>query len=151
MHKYLPSGLFKTCFVFLERLRFLKWFYLFITYFWLCGVFLAVCGLCSSFKERRRLSSCGTEASHHSGFSGCRAWVPGLMGLRSYRLGAQLHSSFWHLTWAGVRAVTPALAGRFLTSRPPQKSNTVRFCFLFCSAWWKHAQSLLPLNTILPT
>ena len=44
MHGHLPSGLCKTHSVFLEGLRVFKRLCLFITYFWLCGVFLAVVG-----------------------------------------------------------------------------------------------------------
>ena len=62
----------------------------------------------SSYRERGLLSSCGEQASHCGGFS-CGAQ-------------AQLSCGMWGLPKAEVEPVSPALAGRLSTTRPPGKS-----------------------------
>ena len=83
---------------------------------------------------------CGVQASHYGGFSCCGAWALGTRasvvaahglsscGLRALdrRLsscGAQasLLHGMWDLPRAGIEPVSPALAGRFLTSEPPRE------------------------------
>ena len=83
---------------------------------------------------------CGARASHCSGFSCCRAWAPGARasvvvarGLSSCGLQAlehklsscgtraQLLRGMWDLPGPGLEPVSPALAGRFLTTAPPGK------------------------------
>ena len=55
-----------------------------------------------------RLSSCGSQALE-SRLSSCGAW-------------AQLLCSMWYLPGPGLEPMSLALAGRFLTTAPPEKS-----------------------------
>ena len=43
--------------------------------------------------------------------------------ISSYVIGAWLLHSIWDLPKLGIEPVSPALAGRFLTSGPPEKSS----------------------------
>ena len=96
-----------------------------------CVAFLAVLALCcyahfSLVAASRAYSNCGAWASHGSGFSCCRAWVPGRMGsgagaprlrlrLSSGGTRAWLLCHMWDLPGSGKKPVSPALAGRFFT------------------------------------
>ena len=64
--------------------------------------------------------------------SRCRAWAPGArasvavacrqeLRLRSHGTWAQLLHDTWNLPGPGIKPVFLALAGRFLTTRPPGK------------------------------
>ena len=93
--------------------------------------------------------NCGVRASHCGGFSCCGAQALGAQasvvvarglsscGLRAleHRLSncgsrAQLLHSLWDLPRPGLEPVSPALAGRFLTTPPPGKSSVFSFCLL---------------------
>ena len=90
-------------------------------------LFLASLGLCcflrafSSCGEWRLLPSCRAGASPCRGFSRA-AWALEGMGFRSCGAQAQLPHSMWNLPGPGIEPVSPALAGRFLTTGPPGKS-----------------------------
>ena len=96
-------------------------------YFWLHWVFIAACRL-SLVAASGGFSCCGAQAL------GVRASAVVAWGLSScgsqaleHRLsscGAQLLCSMWDLPGPGLKAMSPALAGRFLTSVPPGKSLT---------------------------
>ena len=101
--------------------RFLKKFILFI-YFWLRWVFIAARRLsvvaesrgysslqCVGFSLQWLLLLQSTD-SRHVGFSSC--------GTR-----ASLLRGMWDLPGPGLEPVFPALAGRFLTTAPPGKSQ----------------------------
>ena len=69
-------------------------------------------------------------ASHCGGFSCCKAWALGVrasvvvvLRLSSYGSQAQLLHSMWDLPGRGLKPVSPALAGRLLTTAPPGKSR----------------------------
>ena len=68
-----------------------------------CASVVVACGLssCGSWALECRLSSCGT-------------W-------------AQLLRDMWDPPGAGIEPVSPSLAGRFLTTEPPGKSNPFYF------------------------
>ena len=104
----------------------------------------------SSCGERGLLFVFGVQASHCGGFSYCAAWALGAWasvvvahGLKSCgsralerRLSscgarAYLLRGMWDLPGAGLKPVSPALAGGFLTTVPPGKS---RFPGLFVVA-----------------
>ena len=89
---------------------------------------------------------CGAQASHCSGFSCCRAWSLGAQasvvvvcglsscGLRAleHRLSscgarASLLRGMWDLPGPGLKPMSPALAGGFLTTVPPGKPNSQIF------------------------
>ena len=84
---------------------------------------------------------CGARASHCGGFFCCRAWALGVQAsvvvarglsscgsralerrLSSCGARAQLLRGMWDLPGPGLEPVSPALAGRFLTTVPPGKS-----------------------------
>ena len=105
------------------------------TYFGLCWVFVALCGL---------FSSCGTggfflgamraRASHCSGFSCCgtpalgaRASVVAAHGLSSCGAPAQLTCILWNLSGTGIKPATSALTGRFPTTGLPRASKNFFF------------------------
>ena len=69
------------------------------------------------------LSGCGAQDSHCSGFSCCWAQAGGCSGFRSCGTWAQLLLSMWDLPRPGIKPMSPAPAGRFLTTEPPGKSN----------------------------
>ena len=95
-------------------------------FFWLRWVFVAACGLSlvaasgglscgaqalgtrASVVVAHRLSSCGTWALECR-LSSCGAWAYLLCGT-------------WDLPGSGIEPVSPAFAGRFLTTAPPGKS-----------------------------
>ena len=121
--------------------------YLFI--YWLCWVFAAARGfslvaasggysslLCAGFSLRWLLLLRST-GSRQAGFSSCgsRALARRLSscGLRALecRLSscgarAQLLSGMWDLPGPGLKPVSSALVGGFLTTAPPGKSQNIR-------------------------
>ena len=90
---------------------FLKNCYLFI-YCWLCWVFVAARGF--SLVAESGGNSQVAVASHFHGFSRSRAWAQGRAGFSSWRHG--LHCP-------AACGMSPALAGGFLTTGPPEKST----------------------------
>ena len=101
------------------------------------AIFLAVLGLCcctkafSSCGGQGLLSSCSVRALHGAGFSHCRhrlsgEWASAVAAQGLGNCGTQpwvLHS-VWRLPRPG-ELVCPALAGRFLSTAPPEKSYIV--------------------------
>ena len=101
--------------------------------------------LCAGFLQLLRGEAtlrCGARASHYGGFTcsraralGRRASLAVVCGLSSCGLRdvesklsscgarAQLLRSMWDLPRQGLEPVSPALAGRFLTTVPPGKSQ----------------------------
>ena len=87
-------------------------------------IFLSVLGpLCcmrafSSCSEQGLLSSCGEWASHCGGFPSC--WAQALeCGLISCDACTHLPHSMWDLPRPGIKLVSFALQGGFLTTGPP--------------------------------
>ena len=145
---------------FKEQMSLILFIYLLIIYFWLCWVFVAACWL-SLVAVSGVTLCCGARASHCGGFSCCGAralgarssvvvacglsscgsWAPERR-LSSYGAQAQVLCGMWDLPGPGLEPVSPALAGRFLTTAPPGKSrkflilmrpNFLIFCFCCCS------------------
>ena len=77
----------------------------------------------SSSGKPRLLSICCVRASHCSGFSCCRAQALECR-LSSCGTWAQLPRGMWNLLSPGMGPVSPALAGGFLNTRPPGKSQS---------------------------
>ena len=115
---------------------------LFIYYLWLHWVFVAVRRLslvaasggysllrCASFSLRLLLLLRSTGA-RRAGFSSCATWFS---SCASQALERRLSScvaracGMWDLPGPGLKPVSPALAGRFLTTAPPGKSPTRAF------------------------
>ena len=71
-------------------------------------------------REQGLLSNCSTWASHCSGFSCCRAQALDAQVLL-WCIGLVAHG-MWNLPGPGVKPVSHALAGRFLSTVPPGKS-----------------------------
>ena len=121
-----------------------KYIHIFLNYLFIFGCigssllhagFLQLCGA-------RVTLHCGAQASHCGGFSGCRAQALGMWasvvvarGFSSCGLWAlerrlsccsaraQLLHGMWDLPAPGLEPMSPALAGRFLTTVPPGKSQ----------------------------
>ena len=92
--------------------------------------------LCEGFLQMWRAAATlcsGAQVSHCGGFSCRRAWTP-QHGLRSCGTWVQLPHGMWDLPGPGIEPISPALAGRFLTTGPPRKSTfcvfhlTTAFC-----------------------
>ena len=106
---------------------FLKFIYLFVFIFGCVGSSL----LRTGFLQLQRAGAtlcCGAWAFCCSGFCCCRAWALGAWasvvvahGLSSCGLWGQLLCGTQALPGPGIEPVTPALAGRFLTTVPPRK------------------------------
>ena len=102
-------------------------FVVFLNYFWLCWISVALWYFSSCSKQGALLSSCGPLASR-GGFSCGGAQVLGHVssavaapGLSSYGTQAQLPCSMWDLPRPRIKHVSPALAGRFFTPELPGK------------------------------
>ena len=90
-------------------------------------LFSAVLGLCCC---SRAFSSCSVQASHCSDFSGCATQAQGVQasavtahGLSSCGSRAYLPCGVWDLLRSGIKLVSPALQGGFLTTGPPGKPS----------------------------
>ena len=97
----------------------------------------------SSCGEQGLLSSCSAQASHHCGFSCCRAWGLG-HGLSSRSTRAKLLCSMWDLRRTGMEPKSPELAGRFLTTGPPGKSCTIAFEYTMASVQFSSVAQSCP-------
>ena len=112
-------------------------------------LFLAVLGLrcCakpfSSCSNWGLLSSWAVWASHCGGFSCCRAWALGHVGLRSCGAQAYLPHGKWNLLRLGIKSMSPTLAGGFLITGPVGKSTLV----YIWSLWWLSKISPVCMNS----
>ena len=100
----------------------------FLLIYWFCAV-LGFCFCAWSFSACSKwelLSSFSARASHCGGFSCCRVWSPERR-LSSCGVWALLPRGKWNLPGTGTEPMSPALAGRFLTTGPPGKSNRGTF------------------------
>ena len=127
--------------MFWKHLVFVVLFIFIIIIIWLCWVFVAahrlplvvssqgysslLCTgysslLCTGFSLWWLLLLRSTD-SRLTGFSSCGSWA---LGCRLSSCGAQaeLLRCMWDLPGPGLKPVSPALAGRFLTTAPPGKS-----------------------------
>ena len=99
-----------------------------IFFFFFFFKFLAVLGFCCcaqaffSCGEWGLLSSRDVQASHCGHFFCCRAWALEC-GLSSCGTWAYSLPSMWDLPGPGIKPVSPALAGIFLSTGPPGKSH----------------------------
>ena len=82
--------------------------------------------LWSMGSRRAGFSSCGLRAVERR-LSSCGAWAQSLCGM-------------WDLPRPGLESVSPALAGRFLTTAPPGKTRVI-FIYLFFDHTVRHAGS----------
>ena len=90
----------------------------------------------AAYREQGLLSSCGVQSVSVSGFSCCTAQAPGkwvslvaACGLSRGGSPAQLLLSMWNLPGPGIEPVSPALAGRLLSTISPEKSHTIFYLF----------------------
>ena len=67
-----------------------------------------------------------STGSRHMGFSSCGSQVLERR-LSSCGTQAQLLRGMWDLPRSGIEPMSPALAGRFLTTEPPRKTQKVTF------------------------
>ena len=92
-----------------------------VIYLFLVALGLRCCARAfSSCGEQGLLSSCSTQAYHHS-VSSCRAQALE-HGLRNCGAGAQLPGGMWTLPSPGIEPMSPTLAGGLLSAAPPGKS-----------------------------
>ena len=85
--------------------------------------------LCTGLLWLRRAGAtpcCRGWASHCGGFSCCGAQAQGHTGFSSCGTQAHLPHGIWNLPGPGIKPMSLALAGKFLTPGPPGKSL---FCF----------------------
>ena len=75
-----------------------------------------------SFAEQGLLSSCGGPASPYGGLSHCGPWDPWCTGFKSHGSQASLSRGMWNLPRPGIKPESCALAGRFFTAGPEEKS-----------------------------
>ena len=86
----------------------------------------------SNCRKRGLLSNCGALASHSCGFSCCRAQALGHAGLVIGKWAQSPHD-MWDLPGPGIKPMSLALAGGFLTTGPPGKPRaflTVQLFFI---------------------
>ena len=114
-------------------LLFLISFFCLLCFYCFCILFIFCCTRSSlqhaSFLWLRQvgvLSSRWCVVSHHSGFSRCRAQTLGCTGSEVWCTGL-VASRHVDLPRPGIEPLSPALAGRSLTTGPPGKS-----CLLCC-------------------
>ena len=104
-----------------------KKLFMFCFFFWLCWIFIAVCGcsLAASWGLLFAFSSCSTRASHCSGFSCFRA----LSRAQAQQLWQMGLVATWHVGSSRTRdrTVSRELAGRFFTLKSPGKLLNSRF------------------------
>ena len=95
-----------------------------------CGLLIAVASLCCRAWALGAQASVvvarGLQQLWHVGFSSCGSWALECR-LSSCGAQAQLLHSMWDLPGPGLEPMSPALAGRFLTTVPPGKSYTIKF------------------------
>ena len=75
---------------------------------------------------------CGAWSPHCGGFSCCGAQALGTGSVVCSTRALVAHG-MWNLLGPGIESISPALAGRFLSTVPPQKSNILSlkyFCLL---------------------
>ena len=94
-------------------------------------VFVAVCASLQLQRVGAPLC-CGAWAPHCSGLSCCGAQALGTWAQQVRLRGLSLQD-MWDLPRSGIRPMSPALVGRFLTTGPPGKSHWIPF-FNQCSA-----------------
>ena len=115
-------------------------------YFWLHWVFVAVCRLlvavsggysslrCTAFSLRWLLLLQST-GSGCAGFSSCGSRALECR-LSSCGARAQLLHGMWDLPGPGLKPVSPALAGGFLTTAPPGKPFFFFYFVIFLDIYW---------------
>ena len=113
--------------------------------------------LCAGFLQLQRAGAtlyCGARASHCGGFFCCGARALGAQAsivaacrlsscgslalerrLSSCDTRAQLLHGMWELPRPGIKPLSPALAGEFLTTAPPGKSQQIVFLFVFFNVY----------------
>ena len=96
---------------------------LIIIYFWLSWVFIAIHRLSLVAVSMGLLSSNGLWAFHQGGFSCWRTWALGCVGFNSCVTWSYLPRGMRNLPGPGIKPVSPALAGGFLATGPPRKSQ----------------------------
>ena len=120
------------------KLQDIRFFLNLFIYFWLHWVFIAACGLslvatsggysllwCVGF-SLQWLLSLWSMGSRHAGFS---SYGSQALEHRLSRVRAQFLHGIWDLPGPGLKPVSPALAGGFLTTAPPGKPQDIRLIY----------------------
>ena len=91
-----------------------------------------------------------SRASRQAGFSSCRVWAQQL-----WHTGLVATLSKWGLPRPGIKPLSSALAGRFLTTGPPGKSHFSLLIFiLLCSVcvpsnFFPHSESAYHVSLLI--
>ena len=134
--------------------------YLIYFHFWLCWVFAAACGL-SLVAVSGGYSSLGSQASHCGGFFCYRAQALGSWAQQLWFMGFRMRAQYW-ATWAqllcgmwnlpgpGVKPMSPALPGGFLSTVPTGKSAWSVIQISVMSIWCMNCSSspIFPFNFV---
>ena len=80
---------------------------------------------CSALASQCGSLCCGGADFRHTSCSGCGLQALA-RGLNSCGAQAQLLHGMWNLPGPGIKPMTPALAGRFLSTAPPGKPKNSR-------------------------
>ena len=121
-------------------------------YFWLHCVFIAVCAGFLWLQLAGATLPYGVRASRWSGFS---CWGAQFLEHRLSSCGprGQLLWGMWDLPGPGIEPMSSALVGRFLSTRPPGKSqfllNFVLFSIKHLSKWKEKPSSYLSIMLLL--
>ena len=123
--------------VYVNCCYFLLLFLFLFIYFWLCWVFVAACRLSlvaasGGYPSLWWLLLLWSTGSRHAGFHSCGSQALECW-LRSCGARTSLLRGMWDLPGPGLEPVSPALAGRFLTTAPPRRSNYCYFEFFSIS------------------
>ena len=97
--------------------------YKFIYYLFLAALGLCCCTWLSLVASSGGYPSLRSSGSRRMGFSTCGSWALECR-LSSCDAWAQLLRGTWDPPGPGLKRVSPALAGRFLTTAPPGKPPT---------------------------
>ena len=145
---------------------FILFYYYYYFFFFLAVLGLRCCARAFSSCGERGLLCCSARASNCSGFSCCRAQALGTQAsvvvargpcscgsrgpehrLSSCGAWAQFLRSMWDLPGPGLKPMSPALAGGFLTTAPPGKSLPFHFkihkpglCIWFSLTFFDHCK-----------
>ena len=100
-----------------------------------CWLLMAVASLGTGSKSMgfgscsRWVQSCSRWAQSCSRWAQLHMWPLGCVGFRSCGAWAWLLCGMWDLPRPGIKPVSPTLAGGFLSTVPPEKSNSY-FCIV---------------------
>ena len=79
----------------------------------------------SSCGEWRLLSNCSAQTSNCGGFSHCRSQALGHIGFSNWGMQVCCPLACWDLPGLGIKPMSLAFVGKFLTTESPGKSRNI--------------------------